>query len=211
MKTKFSYKTLAAAVVSGCLMFSPAAVADGIPTVDWVAVQKATEQIRHQVEQIARLKEQIQALKGLRDVGQIAQEVFKQDIPNELRNLYKQAGINVNNAHTGNNYAKTQQANKDALTAQINNLDRFMANNNKRLSEIKRLSDLARNAADLKAAADIRNQISTYTTQLQHQQIEIENAERLYRMQRQVEQKQRMALEACQIKHISSGKFDACN
>ena len=86
-----------------------------------------------------------------------------------------------------------------------------MANNNKRLSEIKRLSDLARNAADLKAAADIRNQISTYTTQLQHQQIEIENAERLYRMQREVEQKQRMALEACQIKHISSGKFDACN
>ena len=62
----------------------------------------------------------------------------------------------------------------------------------------------------LKAAADLRNQISSYTAQLQNQQIEIENTERLYRMQKEVEQQQYHDMQACYTKYAAKGDYSAC-
>ena len=212
MKTMKPKILVAAVLTLGIALAAPvSAVADGIPTVDWVAVENARKQIDNQIEQISKLKEQIEAMKGLRNIGTIAKDTFKNDIPKELRDLYRQAGINAGKNKPGGNYTQTAQTNKNVLEGQLRNLSKFLDSNKKRLDEINRLTESARNAGDLKTAADLRNQLSSYAIQLQNQQAEIENTERLYRMQQEVEHRQRAGLEACQIRQITSGNYAACN
>ena len=57
---------LAAVLISSSLALAmPTTVsAEGIPTVDWVSVQKATQQISNQIQQIAQLKAQMDALRS---------------------------------------------------------------------------------------------------------------------------------------------------
>ncbi|RKW30961.1 MAG: hypothetical protein D8B42_05055 [Kingella sp. (in: b-proteobacteria)] len=216
---KTQLKTVVSAILATSLMMSAPAVtwASGIPTADVAAVGEAIkngmmlkEQIDNQIEQIQKLKEQVQALSGLRDVGNIGKDVFKNaDIPKELRNLYKQAGVDAGKG-SAKNYKTTASTNQSLLSKQLENLSGFLEKNHERVKEINRLTNLAKNAADLKAAADLRNQISSYTAQLQNQQIEIENTERLYRMQKEVEQQQYHDMQACYTKYAAKGDYSAC-
>lgn len=216
---KTQLKTVVSAILATSLMMSAPAVtwAGGIPTADVLNIEatiqnglKLKEQIDNQIEQINKLKEQVKALSGLRDVGNIAKDVFKNnDIPKELRNLYKQAGVDAGKS-SAKNYKTTASSNQSLLSKQLENLSGFLEKNHERAREINRLTELAKNAADLKAAADLRNQISSYTAQLQNQQIEIENTERLYRMQKDVEQQQYHDMQACYTKYAAKGDYSAC-
>ena len=97
MKSKFR-QSAAAAVLSAVLALGTTvpAVAGGILTYDGAAVAQAIkqgiqmkQQIDNQLDQIKQLKEQVKALTGSRNLGQIAKNDLLNQVPDEWKGIYR--------------------------------------------------------------------------------------------------------------------------
>lgn len=212
--------TWVAALFSICLMSTQPALAGGIPVFDGAAVAQAIqqgiqmkEQIENQIKQIEQLKKQAEALRGMRNLGtgSVSSANFTNELPKELRELYKNSGLSVKGIKDGKSYAETVQNSENMLIGQMKNMSNYLVENKKRLNTINQLTALAAQAQDMKAAADLQNQIAGYSAQLQTQQAEIAIAERLYNMHKEVEKRQYQDKQACYSKHIIDRNFAACN
>lgn len=219
MNLKFFKKTALAALVSTSLMFgtvAPAA-ATGIPVFDAGAVAQAVQQtvqmgmqIQNQIKQLSELKNQVQALSGSRNMGNLLKDTVKSQMPAEWRSLYDGVkDIDYKSVLDGKKYnpetALKLLASNEELTKKA--FDELQA----QLTTIEKLRDAINSAQDIKAAADLQNRIATEQAKIQTTQARLDMMDRFFAQQEKIEKKKYAVREACMSRHMFDKKFEECN
>lgn len=206
-------KKLAAVMISAGLLCSHAH-ASGIPVVDAAAVAQAVQQglqlaqqINNQLDQIEEMKKQLSAIQGSRGMGDLARGAINYDfnLPSEWGDLYKL---------TGQDRLKGTQFNAkkadDLLNSHLDQLSKFMADNQKRLNVVESLINQINATTDIKASSDLRNRLAAEQMKFQNQQTMLDQMARMYDLQEKVHARQYGARSACLAKHMADRNYSAC-
>ena len=214
-------KQLSAACLLGVsLMTAPTlATASGIPTFDGAAAANAIqsllqmkEQIDNQLSQLAELKSQVQAISGARNLGSVAVDLVKDQIPTEWQSVY----ASVSNTRTdykslfqGNNYSaetslKMLATNKDFSEKAFNELK-------SQLKTIEELRNAVNTTTDIKSSTDLQNRIAVEQAKINNTQIKLDMMDRLFAQQEKIEKVKYAKRESCMARHMFDQKYDECN
>lgn len=216
---KIQLKKLSAAlVVSMGLLASPSVtVASGIPVFDGASVAQAIQQVIHmkeqidnQLKQLSELKSQVQAVSGARNLGSVATNLVKDQIPTEWKSLYNSAtSTNYKDLLSGKTYSpetalKLLAGNQDFSKKAFDELEQ-------QLRTIKLLHQQINATTDLKASADLQNRIAVEQAKINNTQIKLDMMERIFEQQEKVERKKYAMREACMARHMFDKKYDQCS
>ncbi|SNB79234.1 type IV secretion system protein [Kingella negevensis] len=215
MKTKLTQ--IAAVVLSGCLIISTPAFAQGIPTYDVKAVLESIErgkqlkaQIENQISQIQEMRNQLAAMKGSRGMGDLARKAINYDlnVPSEWGDLHKLTSAQQQARLKGNQYDSAQSDN--LLNQNLTMLSKFTSENQQRLNTIDSLINQINTTTDIKASSDLRNRLSAEQLKFQNQQTMLDQMARMYDLQEKVQARQYADREACLARQMKTRNWAAC-
>ena len=215
MKSKFR-QSAAAAALSAVLALGVAApaVASGIPVFDGAAVAQAIQQgiqmkqqIDNQLDQIKQLKDQVKALTGSRNLGQIAKNDVLNQVPDEWKGIYGEIKDVKKLADTS---AYKTDGDAEALVKAYNNAYVAISKVQKRVDTLNTLMQEINRTKDAKAAADLQNRIAVEQAQIANSQVALDLADRLAHHGEKVRAMQQQNIISCQITAKSKADRKAC-
>ena len=217
MKSKFR-QSAAAAVLSAVLALGTTvpAVAGGIPTYDGAAVAQAIkqgvqmkQQIDNQLDQIKQLKEQVKALTGSRNLGQIAKNDLLNQVPDEWKGIYRDIKDKNYKSLTDKSAYKTD-GHRQSLVDTYNHAYEAIVNTQTRVKELNDLMRQINLTQDAKAAADLQNRIAITQGQIANSQVALDLADRLAKQEEKIRAAQQQNIISCQITAKSKADRKAC-
>ncbi len=201
----------------GMMSVSAPSLATGIPTFDGAAAANALQsliqmktQIENQIKQLTELKSQVQAMSGSRNLGNIATDLVKDQIPTEWQAVYNNAKNTdyTSLLNNGKNYssktALQQLANSTTLSEKAFN---ELKN---QLKTLETLQNQINSTQDIKAAADLQNRIAVEQAKINNTQIKLDMMDRMFKQQEKVERAKYAMRESCMSRHMFDKKFDEC-
>ncbi|WP_373741702.1 type IV secretion system protein [Neisseria sp.] len=201
MNFKKLKKTAAAVLLAGGLTVGtvPAASAGGITVVDPTAVGKLVSQIENQVKQIEELRNQVKAVTGNRNLGNILQTEALEQLPDEWKKVYESAkGFkdgNYKDLLSSKGY--NPNADNERLTKQFDLSLRAIKDSQVRVKNIKALMNQANQTKDAKAAADLQNRIALENGIIQQNQTSLDILARHMELEEKVQMKKRAERNSC--------------
>lgn len=201
---KIKLKT-ALSVIALATSLQSAALAQGIPVIDASAIAKYVEQIAqmkeqidNQVKQITELKNQVTAMTGTRNMGDLLKDTLSSAVPDDWQSLYKQVNINLESMQNPSQYDPSSSLNN---LASIYELTQNSLNKSKTItSEIELLMFEINNTQDIKAAADLQSRISAQQAALTLNQSNLDQAYRAYEINEKMINNQRREHTNCLMK-----------
>ncbi|WP_370387506.1 type IV secretion system protein [Snodgrassella alvi] len=201
------------------LMLTVSAVnvnATGIPVFDGAAaanmlqqIVQSKTQIDNQIQQIVELKNQVSALSGTRNMGQILNTV-KEQLPNEWKAIYGEAtATNYKDLLKGKNYTQEQAA--KALFANFDSTLKSFQDTKKRLNNIQGLMAQINSTKDIKAAADLQSRITAEQAIIQNNQTKLDMMSKMFELEEKVAHMQRSQRDACMARHLVDRNYSSCN
>lgn len=204
---------LAAVLISSSLALAmPATVsAEGIPTVDWVLVQKATQQISNQIQQIAQLKAQIDALRSQNNWRDVARETLKASLPDEWRSVYQSFEQAARSSDLLTSKGYNANADRDRLVKHLDLLLRGAKDSQRGLKAIETLYNKLNETQDIKSAQDLQNRIALEQAKIQQRQTELDTMERMMNLQERIQIQKQNAYLDCKRENIIRRTNKPCN
>lgn len=182
--------------------FSTPLYAQGIPTHDAAAILKYAEQvaqmkkqIENQISQITELKNQVTAMTGTRNMGNLLKDTLTSAVPNDWKSLYDQVGINLEDMQDPTKYDPSASLNN--LSSIYELTQNSLMKSQTITSEIESLILEINNTQDIKAAADLQSRISAQQAALTLNQSNLDQAYRAYEINEKMIQQQKMERSAC--------------
>jgi len=201
-------------VVIMVVMGSKASAA-GIPVFDEAAILKygeqivqMKEQIDNQISQITELKNQVKALTGGREMGNLLKDTVKDQIPDEWNDIYKMVNIDTSNLTDPKKYDPV--ANLKMLASIQKMTETAFADTKKRQGNINALQAALNNTTDIKAATDLQGRIAAEQATIANNQTKLDQMARMYEIQQQVNDQQRRKYEECEIDAMIARKEGNC-
>ena len=190
--------------------------ASGIPVFDGAAaanmlqqIVQSKTQIDNQISQIVELKNQVAALSGSRNMGNILNTV-KDQLPNEWQAIYGSAtSTNYKDLLKGKDYTPEQAA--KALFANYDATLKSFQDSKKRLDNIQALMAKINSTQDIKAAADLQSRISAEQAIIQNNQTKLDMMSKMFDLEEKIARTQRSQRDACLARHIVDRNYSSCN
>lgn len=190
--------------------------ASGIPVFDGAAaanmlqqILQSKTQIDNQISQIVELKNQVAALSGSRNMGNILNTV-KDQLPNEWQAIYGSAtSTNYKDLLKGKDYTPEQAA--KALFANYDATLKSFQDSKKRLDNIQALMAKINSTQDIKAAADLQSRISAEQAIIQNNQTKLDMMSKMFDLEEKIARTQRSQRDACLARHIVDRNYSSCN
>lgn len=212
-------KILSALLVSIATTFGGTSYAQGIPTIDTAAIaqylqqiQQMKTQIENQVSQIVELKNQVQALTSVDNLKGMAEELASQQIPDSWKDLYKDveklSDVDINKVLSSKAY--DPKSSNQLLVGYYQQLEANFGEMTERFSRLTDLQNRLRSAPDIKAAADIQNQIAVEAGSIQVAQTKLDNMQRLYEIQKEVNQERKKHQTYCGFQKRAGNSVPNC-
>lgn len=212
-------KILSALLVSIATTFGGTSYAQGIPTIDTAAIaqylqqiQQMKTQIENQVSQIVELKNQVQALTSVDNLKGMAEELASQQIPDSWKDLYKDveklSDVDINKVLSSKAY--DPKSSNQLLVGYYQQLEDNFGEMTERFSRLTDLQNRLRSAPDIKAAADIQNQIAVEAGSIQVAQTKLDNMQRLYEIQKEVNQERKKHQTYCGFQKRAGNSVPNC-
>lgn len=209
---KTNMKTLTALLLSGSLMLSSVAGAGGIPTFDSLAVAQAikqgfqmAQQIKNQVKQLDEMKRQAEAL------------TTKTSYTNHISGGAKSALNDAWNDYYGEMVKKGTSAkdydakdSENARAKMLNTLSNSLKHSEKRINELNNLMRQINQSQDAKSAADLGNAINAMRAEIQQNQMQIDNAWKVYQIQKEQNGQRQLADYRCRSAAAANLKISGC-
>ncbi|KPN73517.1 type IV secretion system protein [Neisseria sp. 74A18] len=221
MKIQKLKKTGAAVLVSVGLMAAtiPTASAGGILVFDGANLAQAAqqviqlkEQIDNQVKQITELKNQVKAITGNRNLGNILKTEAMEQLPDEWRSVYNEAmkakNGNFKDLLGSNGY--NRNADNDRLVKHFDLTLKAIKDSEVRFKNIKELMNRVNTTQDAKAAADLQNRIALENSYIQQNQTQLDMLERFMALDEKVQVKKRQARDRCILQNRIDGATRSC-
>lgn len=190
------------------------AQAQGIPVIDAAAILKygeqiiqMKEQIDNQISQITELKNQVKALTGGREMGNLLKDTVKDQIPDEWSDIYKMVNIDTSNLTDPKKY--DPEANLKMLASIQKMTETAFADTKKRQGNIDGLTQALNNTTDIKAAADLQGRIAAEQATIANNQTKLDQMARMAVIQQKVNDEQRWSYEMCTIDAMIARKDGA--
>ena len=205
MKQKLRTALLATILSTG----SAAVFAQGIPTIDTSAIayqieqlaqlkeqiENQMQQIQNQVAQIEEAKNQVLAMTGSREMGNLLKDSINNAIPDDWKMLYENTGIDFKSIFD------KEKFDIDADLKNLAAIDKItkdsLINSQKIMEEINSLTNEINNTEDIKATVDLQARINTQQLALQQQQINLDQAYRVYEINEKIMQQKRREHNNC--------------
>lgn len=182
------------------------ASAEGIPVFDKAAILKygeqivqMKEQIDNQISQITELKNQVKALTGGREMGNLLKDTVKDQIPDEWNDIYKLVNIDTSNLTDPKKF--DPEANLKALAGIQKMTETAFADTKKRQENINALQAELNNTTDIKAATDLQGRIAAEQATIANNQTKLDQMARMYEIQKEVNARQRTAYNQCVLEN----------
>lgn len=214
MKTKM--KKVAVVLLSGCLMVAQPLQASGIPVFDGAAVAQAiqqgiqmAEQINNQIKQIEQLKQQVEALKGGRNMGNLLRNQAYEQLPDEWKQVYTSAQ-KFNNKDLLSEKGYNADADNERLIKQFDLTLRAIKDSELRMNNISALMDQINRTQDIKAAADLQNRIAAEQAVIQQNQTNLDMMARMMDLQEKIQVQKRTARDHCKLQNRINGTNKSC-
>lgn len=216
---KFKANKLVVAFVAASLACSSVPVmASGIPTADVAAVgeaikngMKLKEQIDNQVEQIEQLASQVKALTSKGNWGNVARDIAQEALPDEWKNLYKNAGNLAKSKDLLTSKGYNPNADSERLTKHLETLVRSAKDSEKSFKTIQTLMNKVNQTADIKAAQDLQNRIALENMKLQQRQIDLTTLKQMMEVQRDIQDKKLRSHQECVAQNLINKTDKSCN
>ena len=201
----------------GMMSASAPSLAGGILTFDITAkvnaletIAKLKDQIDNQLSQLTELRNQVKAMSGSRNLGNIATDLAKDQIPTEWKAVYNNAKNTdyTSLLNNGKNYSS-----KTALQQLANSTTLSESAFNELKNQLKTLETLQNqinSTQDIKAAADLQNRIAVEQGKINNTQVKLDMMDRLFKQQEKVERAKYAMRESCMSRHMFDKKFDEC-
>lgn len=203
-------------IVIMAAMGTQASMAQGIPTIDKAAILKygeqivqMKEQIDNQISQITELKNQVKALTGGREMGNLLKDTVKDQIPDEWNDIYKLVNIDTSNLTDPKKF--DPEANLKALAGIQKMTETAFADTKKRQENINALQAELNNTTDIKAATDLQGRIAAEQATIANNQTKLDQMARMYEIQKEVNARQRTEYNQCVLANWSKGGQNSCN
>ena len=211
-----AFLTLLVSIVTS---FGSITHAQGIPTIDTAAIaqylqqiQQMKTQIENQVSQIVELKNQVQALTSVDNLKGMAEELASQQIPDSWKDLYKDveklSDVDINKVLSSKAY--DPKSSNQLLVGYYQQLEDNFGEMTERFSRLTELQHRLRSAPDIKAAADIQNQIAVEAGSIQVAQTKLDNMQRLYEIQKEVNQERKKHQTYCGFQKRAGNSIPNC-
>ena len=211
-----AFLTLLVSIVTS---FGSISQAQGIPTIDTAAIaqylqqiQQMKTQIENQVSQIVELKNQVQALTSVDNLKGMAEELASQQIPDSWKDLYKDveklSDVDINKVLSSKAY--DPKSSNQLLVGYYQQLEANFGEMTERFSRLTDLQNRLRSAPDIKAAADIQNQIAVEAGSIQVAQTKLDNMQRLYEIQKEVNQERKKHQTYCGFQKRAGNSVPNC-
>ncbi|UOO84364.1 type IV secretion system protein [Neisseria dumasiana] len=186
--------TIPTASASGILVFDGANLAQAAQQ-----VIQLKEQIDNQVKQITELKNQVKAITGNRNLGNILKTEALEQLPDEWKSVYSQAmkakNGNFKDLLSSKGYDKN--ADNDRLVKHYDLTLKAIKDSELRFKNIKALMNQVNTTQDAKAAADLMNRIQLENAYIQQNQTQLDMLERFMALDEKVQFKKRQAVDNC--------------
>lgn len=216
---KLKVNKLFVAIVAASLACSSVSVmAGGIPTADVGAIgaaiengKKLKDQIDNQLKQIEQLASQVKALTSKGNWGSVARDVAQEVLPDEWKNLYKNAGNLAKSKDLLTSKGYNPNADSERLTKHLETLVRSAKDSEKSFKTIKTLMDKVNQTADIKAAQDLQNRIALENMKLQQRQIDLATLKQMMDVQRDIQDKKLRSHQECVAQNLINKTDKSCN
>ena len=182
--------------------FATPLYAQGIPTIDPAAIAQGLqqlltmkEQVENQISQITELKNQVTAMTGTRNMGNLLKDTLTSAVPNDWKSLYDQVGINLEDMQDPSKYDPSASLNN--LSSIYELTQNSLMKSQTITSEIESLMLEINNTQDIKAAADLQSRISAQQAALTLNQSNLDQAYRAYEINEKMIQQQKMERTTC--------------
>ena len=192
------------------------AVNAGVPTTDVAAIAQMAQQleqmktqIENQVSQITELKNQVKAVTGTRNMGNLLKDQVKDVIPSEWADIYKAANVDVSAITDLKSF--DPQAGLISLASIQQFSEQAFENTKARLGNIEGLMNQIDLTQDVKAAADLQNRIATENAAIMNTQVKLDMMDRLYENQKEIESRKRAKYNNCSLKAWANRTAANCN
>lgn len=203
-------------IVIMAVMSSQASAVSGIPVNDAAAILKygeqiiqMKEQIDNQIKQITEMKNQVKALTGGREIGNLLKDTVKDQIPDEWGDIYKMVNIDTSNLTDSKKF--DPEANLKALAGIQQMTETAFADTKKRQGNIDMLMQELNNTQDIKASTDLQGRIAAEQATIANNQTKLDQMSRMYEIQKEVNARSRTAYNGCVLENWSKGRQDSCN
>lgn len=203
-----------AAIVAAFSLSS--AVNAGVPTTDVAAIAQMAQQleqmktqIENQISQITELKNQVKAVTGTRNLGNLLKDQVKDVIPSEWADIYKAANVDVSKITDLKNFDPQASLKNLASIQQFS--EQAFEDTKARLGNIEGLMGQIDLTEDVKAAADLQNRISTENAAIMNTQVKLDMMARLYENQKEIESRKLAKYNNCSLKAWANRTTANCN
>ncbi|RZT91053.1 type IV secretion system protein VirB5 [Advenella incenata] len=208
-------KYMKRAALIAAFSLSGSAFAAGIPTIDAAALAQMAEQITHmktqienQISQITELKNQVKAVTGTRNMGNLLKDQVKDVIPSEWADIYKAANVDVSSITDLKTF--DPQAGLKNLASIQEFSERAFKDTKARLGNIEGLMAQIDMTQDMKGAADLQNRIATENAAIVNTQVKMDMMARLYENQKEINYRQRVQHSNCRMQAWANRSDGSC-
>lgn len=209
------FKPLLPILLTLNLMLPATSHASGIPVFDGANATNALQQIIHmkeqidnQIEQIAQLKKQLEAVTGSKDIGSSIGNIAD-SLPAEWQSIYNSVGnTDYKKRIKGKEY--TPETALKQLTQNHDMSIQAFNDTKKRLNNIQKMIQKIDETEDLKAAQDLQNRIAAENAIIQNNQTKLDMMARLAEQQEKIEIQKHADQQACYIRNMKTRNWDAC-
>lgn len=203
------------AALIAAFSLSGQAFAAGIPTIDAAALAQMAEQIsqmktqiENQISQITELKNQVKAVTGTRNLGNLLKDQVKDVIPSEWADIYKAANVDVSGITDLKSFDPAAGLKNLASIQQFS--EQAFENTKARLGNIEGLMSQIDLTQDVKAAADLQNRIATENAAIMNTQVKLDMMARLYENQKEINSRRLSEYNNCSLKAWASRSTASC-
>lgn len=192
------------------------AVNAGVPTTDLGAIAQMAQQleqmktqIENQISQITELKNQVKAVTGTRNLGNLLKDQVKDVIPSEWADIYKAANVDVSSITNLKGFDPAASLKNLASIQQFS--EQAFEDTKARLGNIEGLMGQIDLTQDVKAAADLQNRIATENATIMNTQVKLDMMARLYETQKEIESRKLAKYNNCAMKAWANRTTANCN
>ena len=187
----------------------------GVPTTDLAAITQMIQQveqmktlIENQISQITELKNQVKAVTGSRNMGNLLKDQVKDVIPSEWADIYKAANVDVSKITDLKNF--DPQASLKNLTSIQEFSERAFEDTKARLGNIEGLMGQIDLTQDIKAATDLQNRIATENAAIVNTQVKLDMMARLYENQKEIDSRKLSEYNNCALQAWANRTTPSC-
>ena len=214
-------KTVCSVLLAVSLASVPLVSTAGIPVTDGAAAAQREKNFAKEMlemgKQLTEMKRQFEqqvkqfkAMTGSRNMGNLLKDTVKDQIPSEWSEIYKGAK-NIDYKSVINSKAYNPETAQRMAVHNMKEMEKVFNSMETQLKSLSRLMDEVNNTQDIKAATDLQNRISVEQAKIANNQTKLDMLDRLYKRQKEIEQRQYASREACMARHIRDRNYVVCN